>query len=520
MSSGEPLSGTPPVPAQEIQSGVMHEAAVRERASDRASWTVLSVQLFLFFAAFGLLWPTTASLIAAWEDVELNTYTHGYLIVAISLWLLWRQRAQLASISIEPFLLACVPLAGGSLLWLVAVRSGMQSVHQLLLPILAWLAVCAALGVRAAAASAFAFAYLYTAIPLWGTINSLLQEATVVTNDFLLRATGIPAYVDGNTVHLAAGALEIAGGCSGLHYFIVAFAIGALYGEVRGDAIGTRLKILGLALLLALITNWVRVYLIIAIGYVTDMQHYLIQVEHNRFGWVLFAVMIIAFFLIARSMPWREQPLPVQKHGAAISGTESRACWPLALPVALAAISFGPAWNVLVPSSAAAMPTTDTLLPPATAGWSRTPVSSDAWQPRFIGADAEQRGFYSNDRTRVEAFVAAYVTQAQKKELVGYNNSLLGDDAEQVTATRRIEPRGPVVELQVTDAAGQQALIWYFYRIDSLQTASDFLAQVSFGTASLVGSPISSVIALRASCEKDCSNTRAALQELLLSLQL
>lgn len=501
---------------QNSKSGVVHDAAVRD---DRASWTALSVQLLLFFAAFGLLWPTTASLIAAWEDVELATYTHGYLIVAISLWLVWRQRAQLASISIEPFLLACIPLAGGSLLWIVAVRSGMQSVHQLLLPLLAWLAVCVALGVRAAAASAFAFAYLYAAVPLWGTINSLLQDATVVTNDFLLQATGIPAYVDGNMVHLAAGSIEIAGGCSGLHYFIVAFAIGALYGEVRGDAFGARLKLLGLALLLALITNWARVYLIIVIGYVTDMQHYLIRVEHYRFGWAVFAVTIIAFFLIARSMPWRE-PLPVQQHGAAISGRESRARWPLALTVALAAISFGPAWNVLVPPSAAAIPTTDTLLPRATAGWSRTPVSSDAWQPRFVGADSERRGYYSKDRTRVEAFVAAYVTQAQKKELVGFGNSLLGDEAEQIAATRRIEPRGPAVELQVTDAAGQLALIWYFYRIDSLQTANDFLAQVSFGTASLVGSPVASVIALRASCEKDCRDARAALQELLLSLQL
>ena len=41
----------------------------------------------------------------------------------------------------------------------------------------------------------------------------------------LLRTVGIPAYFDGLQFQIPAGSFEIAGGCSGLHFLIVALAI-------------------------------------------------------------------------------------------------------------------------------------------------------------------------------------------------------------------------------------------------------------------------------------------------------
>ena len=51
--------------------------------------------------------------------------------------------------------------------------------------------------------------------------------------------------------HVPAGSLEIAGGCSGLHFFIVGVAIAALYGELNRDSLRTRVQLVALAALLA-----------------------------------------------------------------------------------------------------------------------------------------------------------------------------------------------------------------------------------------------------------------------------
>lgn len=472
--------------------------------------------MFLLVSTFALLWPTTATLIVAWEDSSVTSYTHGYLVVALSIWLLWRERHRLRATPARLTLSASVPLALVSVFWLVCVRAGIQTAHQFLLPIIVWLAICTALGWRVAVASAFAVGYLYFAVPIWGAINGVLQDATVVAVDALLRSTGVSAYVEGNFVHLAAGTFEIAGGCSGLHYFIVAFAISALYGEVHRDSLGARLRIVALALVLAVLTNWLRVYTIILAGYFTDMQHYLVRVDHSTYGWGVFAVMMVVFFVIVRRLPapaeGHRQPAPVES-----AALPSR--WPLAITTALAAIALGPLWSVLAPVSAAPLPQDGELLPSATPWSGASGGARPSWQPVFRGADAEQRGYYERGGMQIEGYAAAYASQTQRKELIGYGNSLVGADAS-IVASTHIEPRGAVNELVVQDAERERFVLWYFYRIGTLQTRSDFVAQVAYGLTSLAGSPMSTVIALRAPCGADCDAARAELQSLIRAVDL
>jgi exosortase A len=480
-----------------------------------SAWQCVVICVFLLAATFALLWPTTASLIVAWEDTSLATYTHGYMIVALSFWLLWRDRHRLGAIpaTFTPF--AAVPLAAVSLLWLICVRAGIQTAHQFLLPIIVWLAICTVLGWRVAVASTFAVGYLYFAVRIWGVINGVLQDATVFAADALLRATGVTAYVEGNLVHLAAGTFEIAGGCSGLHFFIVAFAISALYGEVYRDSWWARLRIVGLALLLAVLTNWVRVYTIILAGDLTDMQHYLVRVEHYRYGWALFAVMMVIFFLIVRRLPASPQGHRELESAGSV-GLPSR--WPLAVTTSLAAIALGPLWGVLSPVSAATLPQGSALLPSAAVA-SGSQGAHPSWKPIFRGVDAEHRGYYERGGMRIDGYVAAYASQRQGKELVNDGNSIVGADAS-IASSRRIEPRGPANELIVQDSAGQQFVLWYFYRIGPLQTDSSLVAQVAYGLRSLTGSPMSTLVALRAPCAPDCDAARASLQGLIDSVEL
>lgn len=482
------------------------------RRRDRG-WTYVGIELLLVAATLGLCWPTTLSLFARWQPRDDSTYGHGYLILAISLWLLLRNPDRLRSIAPRSSVAAALLSIPVALVWLVTMRAGIQSAHQLLLPVLMGLAVSAALGWPIAFRSAFAIGYLFFALPIWDSANGILQTATVVAADALLQVTGVNAYVEGNTVHLASGVFEIAGGCSGLHFFIVALALAALYGEIGNDKLKVRVQLLALAAVIALLTNWLRVYSIILAGYLTDMQHYLVRVEHYRFGWVVFAIMMAGFFLFARRLPSTEvavgkaQPVDEASQLALIRGTF----------VALVLLAWAPAWNLIAPIKAATLASQDTLLPNNPGAWQGPlPTAVNDWKPVFVDADVTRTGDYVAGDKRLVMYTAIYLYQAQGRELVGFHNSVAGEGTDIVSQSRLGAPV-PAAQMTVEDGGGT-ALIRYFYQVGTTTTNRGIAAELYYGLHSLLEAPVSRIVAARAACLPDCESARVALDDLMNSI--
>jgi len=484
------------------------------KAAPRRSWALASVPVALFAAALVLLWPTTHSLMVEWQDTVKTTYTHGYLIALICAALLLL-RGREVSVAARPAVrgvLLCL-IGAGSLLWLITVRAGLQSLHQVLLPVLFLLTLWSILGWRSALWATFATGYFYLAVPVWEVVNGTLQSLTTLVVGQLLRITGVPAFVDGNMVHLAAGTFEIAGGCSGLHFFIVGIALATLYGEVYRDSLKMRCKLLLLALGLSLLSNWLRVYTIIVAGYLTDMQHYLVRVSHYGFGWVMFAVAMAVFFFIASRIGAEDAswPAPPVASGRLVQPGALL----LASAVSVIALAMGPIWNAVAPLQAATIPSSDRLLPAASAGWSG-PVRDDSegdWLPAYPTADAVQMGTYSNAGQRVIVFTAVYASQAQGRELVGYGNSIAG---KATIRESRDTPSGR--ELIVAGKSGRQWLLRYFFQIGSHRVHGDLHEQLRYGVATLTGRPLSAVFAFGSPCVPDCATAGATVEKFMLEV--
>jgi len=474
------------------------------------AWGIVSVQMLLMVATLALFWPTTLSMFAKWQPSDSDTYGHGYLILAICFWLLIRNRHRVQDVVPQSNLLAATALIAVAGVWLVALRSGIQSAHQALMPVLMWLAICAALGPRIALRCSFAIGYLFFAVPIWDVINSVLQSATVVATDVLLKLTHVNAYVDGNIVHLAAGIFEIAGGCSGLHFFIVALALAALYGEMSDDSIRVRVSLVVFAAVLAALSNWVRVYAIILAGYLTDMHHYLVRVEHYRFGWAVFAVMMTLFLVIARRLPAKDaEVVRVAVPIEVVSREVLTRCALLGL-IALAVV---PVWNLLVPVRAAAAPAA--LLPLNPGQWQGpgAQIDRDDWKPAFAGADVARWGNYASGGRHVVMYTAAYLSQEPGRQLAGYANSVVGHET-QLVSQARLAGAVPKIEAVVEDKAGT-AVIWYFYQVGGAVTNRGAVAGFSYGLRSLIGAPLSRVVAARSACIPDCRAARAALADFM-----
>jgi len=242
-----------------------------------------------------LYWPSALALNALWTNPEQEeAFTHGYLVLLIALWLIWRERRQLAATPIRPQPLALALLVLLSALWLWCWRAAIQEFHMMLLPMILLTAVAAVLGTRAARALAFPVGYLYFAMPFWSGGTFLLQGLSSKMVGVLVWLTGIPAFMRGNVIELPRGAIRIAGGCSGLHSFMVGLALAALYGKLFDLPLRRRLWAIALMGALALITNWVRIFIVTAIAYFTHMHSSLVR-NHYWLGWWLFACAFAAF---------------------------------------------------------------------------------------------------------------------------------------------------------------------------------------------------------------------------------
>jgi EpsI family protein len=242
------------------------------------------------------------------------------------------------------------------------------------------------------------------------------------------------------------------------------------------------------------------------------MQHSLIREGHYNFGWMVFAVMMVVFFLLARRFTPRAQAEAAPEDATARASRG--AARGVGLGFAAACVIAAPSFEFLRSVEPAVLPPPDALMPRAPVGWSKVAEApAPTWNPVFAGADRIERAAYADSSGGlVQLFVASYAMQGEDKELVTYDNSLIGPADGVVESSSRAASGEVARELVVQSSAGR-SVIRYYYLIGEHRTDRGIVAQVSYGLHAILGKTASSVIALRAACASDCDEARALLSE-------
>lgn len=433
-------------------------------------------------------------------------------IAAVSAWIVWRRREALSRVAARPLPQAIIAVVMLSLLWAVAERAGIAALSQFCIPLLMWMAILAVYGFRFARTIGFAFAYIGFALPLWSVLTPVLQDASVHATRVALDLTSIPAFVHGNFFDLPAGTFEIETGCAGLHFFVAGLGLAALMGEVNGESKRNRLVLMLSGAALAILGNWIRIYCVILAGYLTDMQHYLVRVDHYWFGWGLFGLTMGLLALIARRLPLSKK----QEDSNGPQGHPARLNYKLLVPVACS-LAVGPALSMARPIRPA--PSLSLLAPVGTVSWPRVHESQSDWLPSFEGADGLVRETYGSQE-HIDLFAAAYGYQQQGKELSGYANRLTSaGEYAVVQATHRHADQEYTV-IHVKDARGRLETIWYTYVVGQRVFTSAALQQLYYAIRTFAEPVQSSVIALRAPCRSECEAVDHSIEEFVRSMPI
>lgn len=469
---------------------------------------LLAISVAAYFQTWIDIWPY-------WENKN-ATYTHGTLIAATSLWLIWRARRSLIHVEVAADLRVLPVILLFSFFWLIAARANLFIVHAMLWPALAFSILVAGAGWQAASKFAFPLAFLYFGIPIWDYLKPPLQAIASTMVGFLTSLVGIPVIVENAFIVLPNETIYIALECSGAHFLSVALAVGVLAGEIRRDNVRTRLLLLGIAAALSMVFNWMRILLIVFAYLDADLKQGLETIGHYTFGWWVFAFDLFAFYCALRWIPLSEQKDQVATRTERRTGKpESAFAYPsivlaaLVLPVS----SWAAHWRTEPGVSSA-----DTIAIPGMVG----PISPDAlWNPQFDGAAWEHRVAYVMEGRVIELYRNEYIEQSQGKELIS-QGSVLFDPTSFTIGTRRTtrltgadETHINAVRTELVDKSRRRWLALHTYIVNDETNTNPRYVQLQTALHSLFGRPVVGVLAVMALCGSDCTTVAADLEHVL-----
>ncbi len=248
--------------------------------------------------------PVLGELIQDW--VHDDNYSHGFFIIPISIYLLYRQRDEL-SFPARSSRLGLVVLIFGCIGLILGAAAGEFFTTRLSLVLMVTGLAFYHMGAQNFRKVWFAFFYLIFMIPIPAIIYysatlpmQLMASEVTVT---MLSAIGVPVTRAGNIINLPEYSLEVVEACSGLRSLVTLLALGALYAYLRLPG-----KILPMLLFVATVpiaiaTNVFRVF-VTAIGAYAVSRELAENFLHEISGILVFFVALIMMLIISGIMVW------------------------------------------------------------------------------------------------------------------------------------------------------------------------------------------------------------------------
>lgn len=302
--------------------------------NDKTFFDYFPLVLLALFVVLFL--PTFQGLFARWIKWD-ESLSHGLLVNTLFIYLLYKSTPwQNTRNSILSSSLLLFGIALTSVMWFFFRTAQIFILEQLLLLVLLAGLYASTYGIK----TAFQFRLLLVlpvfTIPAWDqlTIPLVNLSGWVVGN--IIQMIAIPAVIDGNNIFIPFGQIIIADGCSGLRYLEIALALAFIIALLNNYNERQLIPALIIAAALGLFANWLRIFLLVLIGYESKMQSSLMA-NHDFFGWALFGILCLPAIYFA---PIIVQPLK-KRPESLIKPT-------LLLPIAV--LSIGPLLNFFIAS--------------------------------------------------------------------------------------------------------------------------------------------------------------------------
>lgn len=438
--------------------------------------------IFLIFIVIPVVfYDTSYDMVKVWSVNE--TFTHGFLIFPISLWLIWQKRDLLLTQPLFPEARVFVLLALVLFTWFVAYIVEVQVVQQLMMilmiPVIVWIVMGRVILKKVL----FPLGYLLFAVPLGQSLIPVMMDFTANFSVTLIQLTGIPIYQDGLYFSLPSGSWSVVEECSGVRYLIASIALGSLYAHLNYTSTIKRIIFISFATLLPILANGIRAYGIVMIGHLSGMK-LATGVDHLLYGWVFFGIVIFFMFYIG-SFWW--DTVDTKSENSTTHSNSTGSLGSKNIAISLLGILMLLVGTKLIANQAILPTYTDALnsklsinLQNHFNGWQHDESLSTGWRPIISNPDLYIEKSYRYGLDLIQLNIAFFRFQRQEAEAVSSYNRVtdpLNGDWKLIYASDFQDKDIYVTENEIR-RGDQKLLVWKWYRIGNKLTPNPYIAKI------------------------------------------
>lgn len=410
------------------------------------------------FAALIVLWiiftfKGLSTAVDIWWNNEI--FNHGFLIIPVSFYFIWVNRAKLRNLTITPSLFPAVLLFGLILLYIVGlagdIRLFLHVATFAMLPVIIWGLV----GHRIAKRLLFPLCFILFSIPVGEQLIPYLQQITADGSVFLLKLTDIPNYRTGLYIEIPQGRFLVAEACSGVSFFIASIVVGSAYAYLNFQTGYKRGLFFVFSMVLPIVANIIRVYGIITIAYYTDME-YAAGADHLIYGWFFFAFVLI--LLLGTGELFREKGVPRPAGDEIVLPVVKRYSAVIVMSIGLL---LGCLWATLLTQPF------HYVTPPSlnVTEIKDESCSSFIWSPVMLNPDHEVQFFLRGNDCNTSVYTAWF--SENENELISDLNRLFNKGKFSVEAFGDVQINGQVLPtLSLTTPHDEKVLVTHWYVIN------------------------------------------------------
>jgi len=426
----------------------------------------------IFIAWFYTYYQGLVTAVNIWAISEI--FNHCFLVTPISFFLIYQKRALLSQQSFVANYWLLLPLMGTLLLYTFAVvgdiRLFMHVATFASLPLLIWFVI----GNQAAKIIAFPLYFMLFSIPFGEQLIPYLQEITTDIAVPLLEMTGIPVYRNGLYLDIPEGRFLVAEACSGISFLITSIVFGNLYAYVSFNRLPKRLFFICISLIVPIIANALRVYGIVLIAHLTDMEH-AAGADHLIYGGVFFAFVLFLLIMIGERLRDKTE-IATPKKPKSSEGIDEKTVSvnsisvknkPVMASVVLILLFVSQSfWLSTVINNKASLTDEALIVDISALPFVVKEKVLQKWRPYFSKASNIQQGVIkdSNNLDNIDFFIASYL--GGEGELISSLNKLYSADRWTLIQNRQIsiDEKKAVQLIKIVSPSGQYRYILYWYQ--------------------------------------------------------
>jgi exosortase A len=261
------------------------------------NWILIaSIVTGSFVFAFYQTW---LSLVNVW--MQSDDYSHAFLILPISLYLVWSKKNKLAQIPIVPSSYGLLLIFLSSSLFIFSNFAGITTLASFALVLSIIGIVLGLAGWRITKELVFPLFFLFLMIPIPSQVyyaaTTPLQLFVTKVSVFVATLFDIPIYREGNVIHLPNRTLQVVAACSGMRSMISLGTLSLVFAYISLQSYSLRTVLVASAIPIAILINIIRVLAMVMAFHYYDYD-LSVGSPHTYLGLFLFVIAIASIIMI------------------------------------------------------------------------------------------------------------------------------------------------------------------------------------------------------------------------------